>query len=258
MKILVIGNSHAAMIRQAAECDIGAGHDFTFFAQPKTGPTDVVFNRTHVQASSTPLKQTLKKLGMPLSVDFAEYDGIILVSMAASVFATTSLTQHHWVMDWHDTPPGDTRSPISVTLLETLVKDAIAQRTAAQFAQHIRHHVPHPIAVIGQPCPATAVLHDTAPRSRYVATAVQRQEGKYHLNVVETAHRSFFETFHRVKFINQPKHTIEQGCITKDIFTQGARRLDIRQAQKIDDVGHANVTYGRLVLQAALDYLQTS
>ena len=81
MKLLVIGNSHAGMLRHAAEDVRTQSSGLIFMAREGTGPLSLRPRGSVLAASHKELREALTRLGMPHSVDLREVDAAVLVGI---------------------------------------------------------------------------------------------------------------------------------------------------------------------------------
>ncbi len=249
MKLLMIGNSHAAMVADALSQGGGDGLDVTFFAQAGRGPVGAAFDGAKITAEDPKLRAALDTLGMPETVTLTDYDAIVLVGMTTSVFSAVPLTQKHRILEWKPDPlAAPWRTPVSQALVAETLRHSVLDGQAMRYVRHIRGVTDCPIRLLPQPLPSEDIL--THPKWGAFKNTAKWGEGAFHAQAVTQAIAAAFGDFSALECLVQPASTVAQGFLTKSKFRKGAKRLNIKYVQEEDDVLHANAAMGKLMLAA--------
>lgn len=256
MKVLVFGNSHTACLMEAwREGEVAAGHEVSFFVRSGSGVTDYALNGTRIAASTEAMVSFLGRLGLATEQELGDFDAFAVVASEVSLFLLVQTLNVYRVLDWPQAAASD-RPALTEAVLRIALSEALMGTNAARLMADLRA-VPgladRPIHLLPQPFPSERLMQ----KGRNPAGAGFRRLLRERLGA--TAASLFGEELVRfaAKFgavlHPQPAETIVQDCLTAAPFSSQARRLfDLNRHQPPDDILHANLAYGRLVLAQVL------
>lgn len=253
MKICVIGNSHAGMLIQAINDRPSGDLDFTYFAKQGRGPAGAQMRGSVMHAKRRELRRTLKRLGMPLSVDLAAQDMFVVVAMSVSMFTIAAMTDRHAVWGWPSTGAETQedalpdRPLMSSALLQAALADGIGQSLAYTMITRIRKVSDSPILFVPQPCPSETLLNQPG-RCGAMQRLFRRKDGDRAAGALMQAHRQTIGSQPDVLIAQQPADTITGGCLTREAFSRDGVRLNLGGRHDERDILHANAAYGARVL----------
>lgn len=258
MKLLVVGNSHAAMLMAAHRDSPESGREITFYAKPGMTPGEVALAGTELWANTPEMRERLAALGTPERVDMAAYDALVLVGSTVSTFGAVRLAQSHLVTGWpsaaRDMAQG-TESPgapmprpmLSGAAYDAALADTIHAGLSHQLLSDLRTQSELPAFVVPQPYPAEAILE---PGSKYPVFRKlhKRGDGPMIARALTRAHEDAFAAMRATTLLIQPRTTVARDFLTGDAYTRGAVRLNIDHRQPSADILHAGPAMGALIL----------
>ncbi|MHA6261712.1 hypothetical protein ACXYMO_00780 [Arenibacterium sp. CAU 1754] len=258
MKICVIGNSHVGMLNQAYREVRPEDMSLTFFAQQGRGPEHFGIRGTELFAAKRDLRRTLRRLGMPIQVDLQDFDAIAVVSMTATVFSILPFVTGYSVYGWPSTEgdieemrkpgaPPMTRPLISEPALDAAIQAEIKRNIAHRLVDEVRKVLDIPILLVPQPFPSADVLKD---KTRHIGLRRLRwrKDGQDAVRMVRQAHDRVFAARSGVTLLEQPQQTVAHDFLTQPEFARGGAKLNLTGRQPDSDILHANMDYGKLVL----------
>lgn len=246
MKLLVIGNSHAGMLRHAAEGAGTQGPELIFMAREGTGPLSLRPRGSVLAASHKELREALTRLGMPHSVDLQEVDAVILIGMSASVFQLGAMLSRHDVWGWSEADEGRPllSEPALLAGLRASIEDSLAYRLAIRVRRARRDL---PILIVPQPYPSEAILGSEG-RFGGIRRLKYRGTGARAAEALDAAHAGVFGQMRDVHLVPRPPEAVVHGCFSHLDFMRDAGRLSLAGRQPDEDILHANRRYGAEVL----------
>ncbi|ASP22265.1 hypothetical protein ANTHELSMS3_03642 [Antarctobacter heliothermus] len=253
MKLCLIGDSHAAMLIAAHRLD-PAGENLTVFAKPGLVAGDIALDGPRLRAASVDMHARLAEMGMPDTLNLADFDAVAIAGLVPSAFAAARLQQGHSVTGWPsgahsiakaltDAPAAKTRPLLSraayVASLTGLCQTSLAARIASI--------APCPVVVIAQPFPSDALLDKdgTYPIFRRL---LRHGDGSALAADLITAHRAGLTPLSGTTYLPQPADTLSHGCLTQAGFMRGGPRLSNGTRQDSNDVLHGNAALGARLL----------
>ncbi|MCB1343151.1 MAG: hypothetical protein KDK24_19190 [Pseudooceanicola sp.] len=254
MRLCFIGNSHTGMLVQALRESAPQGVEATFFAHPGRGPEGVRLRNGQLRATTREMKRSLARLGMPDVVDVAAQDAFVLVGMTATVFSLLPMLQTHRVFGWSADVADVERALVSETALEAEVAQVIATGLAVEFITKIRRVSAAPILLVAQPAPSEEAVGGKA-RHVGLRRILRRGQGAAVQALLARAHA---RALSGVTVLAQPEETLVHGYLSAARYMRGAGRLNPGGRQPEDDILHANVEYGALVLDQVLSAARKS
>lgn len=240
--LCVIGNSHVAMLKDALP-------DAVFFAQPGKGPAAVEFIDGGLFTIDQALSSDLTRMGMPTRLEFSDFDAVVIVGMAPTLFHLVPITAKCHVSDWPGAWSTALADPYGPALTRPLVTAAMLRAEIAQRSQTCLTHryaqaagaTGRPVLVLSQPAPSVAILDD--PSFGNWKRMIERDLGAAHLDLLNAGiHDGFAEL--GVTHIAQPASSLVHGCLTSPEYMRGSKRLETGD-QPADDILHGNAALGR-------------
>ena len=254
MRVLVIGNSHAACLIEAwrsrgAEPARAAGLAMDFFARAGAALTEFACDAGRVFAPTPEGRAFQQRLGQKESFMLADYDSIVVIGHELSIFRLVQIVGRSHVLGW----PYDNRPDLAV-ITRACLRDALADALDATNAARILRQLGPALAATGQrllavpqPFPSPAICEGRTKAmhfARICEAGIGPQCRELFNSVAETRMAAL-----GALFLPQPPQTVVDGILTRTAFTTGAKRLvDLTKPQATGDVLHANAAYGALIL----------
>lgn len=254
MKILVIGNSHAACLieawreRQAEH----PGVEIDFFARGGAAQDEYLIDGGRLSAPTEAGAAFQAKLGQKAEFEISAYDRIATIGHGLSAFKLVRILNKNHILGWayrneHDLP----------VITETCLRDALADYlhdcNATRILQRLRPAITteQQLFALPQPYPSEVVLDGPAKAVGFVrlCRAGIAKASQHLYEKVAAAHLKALGA----TFLPQPGETVAEGVLTARRFTLGANCLyDLNQPQPPQDELHANSAYGGLLLRQIL------
>lgn len=250
MKALVFGNSHTACLIEAWRERAVPGAALEFFVRSGSGVAGYALEGTRIAAATDGLKTFLTRLSLPVAQDLAGFDALVIVGSEVSMFHVVHVLNRYRILDW-PMPQRPEMPALTEAVLRLAVAEALRGSNAGQLMATLRA-VPaltaKPIHLLPQPFVSERALTSKKVGAGFKRLCREKIGDLAAAVFTEEAARlaaDFDATFHP-----QPPPTIVRGCLTAEAFTDKARRLiDLNQLQPTEDILHANLAYGRLMLQ---------
>jgi hypothetical protein len=253
VRVLVIGNSHAACVieawrlrrdRETAEGDL----QLDFLARAGSIVDEVGVDGERLFALTPEGKAFQHRLGQRDSFALAEYDAIAVIGQELSIFHLVGIVGRTHVLGWDY---GNRRDfpVITRAALRDALSDAIDDSGAATVLRRLG-----PVAAargigllaVTQPFPARAILEDA--RGAGIAMIIRAGIGGLCREMYETVAAARMSAL-GAGFVPQPPQSVVDDILTDRAFTAGAKRLvDLTKSQPKGDVLHANAAYGASVI----------
>lgn len=259
MRIVLIGNSHAAMLIAAHRAD-PRGESLTVFAKPGLEAADIALEGSVLRAASSEMVDRLVLLGTPPQVDLAQADVVVIAGLAPSAFAAVRLAQGHSIAGWPSAQAAVARAlrPDGPALKRPLMSRAAylaallaltETSLAARLLRGLRAVSDAPAVFVPQPFPSEAVLAADGkyPVFRRIA---QAGDGTALAGDLARAHAEALGALPRVTALAQPADTLCLGCLTAAPYMRDAPRLSEGTQQEQGDVLHGNAALGARFLAA--------
>jgi len=256
-RILFLGNSHLAALRQAHVADPARwpGISATFLGAHKDLLLQTAIRDGRLVPLTPQAEQAFRRLARVADVDIAGQDVIVLTGcMVAVASAATAARDMRWPgLPSLETCPDLAAMPmrlVSYPAACATVRAVLARRLGPQLARHLRGQgVAAPIWLTCQPR-VSAVIR-TAPRAMTRAQngAVDTGDAAALSDLFDhAAARAMADA--GADFLPQPPQTIAHHILTALPYVQGAVRLADRPGlpQPDHDIMHANAAYGAAVL----------
>lgn len=256
-RILFLGNSHLAALRQAHAASPGRwpGIAATFLGAHKDLLLQTELRQGRLVPVTPQAQQAFQRLAQVADVDVAGQDLIVITGcMVAVASAATAARDMRWpglpsLANCADLAAMPARLVSRAAACAT-VQAVLARRLGPELARHLHAQgAAPPIWLTCQPR-VSAVIH-AAPRpaTRALSEALATGNAAGLSALFETAARRAMADA-GAEYLPQPPHTITHHILTALPYVQGAIRLAERPdlAQPEDDVLHANAAYGAAVL----------
>ncbi|WP_225026929.1 hypothetical protein [Xinfangfangia pollutisoli] len=250
MRLLVIGNSHAACLIEAWRGADGAhgATEVDFFARAGTALGEFAIEGRRLYAPTAEGRAFQAQLGQKAEFDLAGYDAILVVGHELSGFRLVRILNRNHVLGW----PYRNRLDIPVITepclrdaLDDSLEDITATRLLRQIAPALSADRQRLIA-LPQPYPSQIILQGKAKSVGFVRLC-RAQVGAQCRALFETVAQAHLAGI-GAAFLPQPDETVVEGLLTGQDYTLGARRLsDLSQTQPPQDELHANARYGALI-----------
>lgn len=257
MRVLVLGDSHAACLMEAWRAGgWGGRHQVAFFARPAGRPFPHVIGDGRVAAGSEAFAVFLAGLGQAAEHALAAQDAVVIVGCGVSLFPMAQVLGVYRVLGWPEKAPDEERPALSEAVLRVAMAEALEASAAARMAAELRADpamAGKTVHLLPQPFPSERLMRSGGKAGGGVRRAVRRGLGKA-MGDVFLEEVEGFAARAGLQLHVQPPETVRRGCLTADSFTEGARRLvNLAQSQPTEDILHANAAYGRLMLRQILD-----
>lgn len=255
MRVLVFGNSHAACLMEAwREGVVCAGHEVAFFVRSGSGVTDYALNGTRIAASEA-MASFLERLGLAAEQDLAGFDALVVVASEVSMFPLVQVLNSYRVLEWPERSRAE-RPALTEAVLRIALSEALMGTSAARLIADLRA-VPgladRLIHLLPQPYPSERLMQmgrnpSGAGFRRLLREGLGAQAARVYSEELTRFAGRFGAVLHP-----QPAESITQDCLTALGYSTKARRLfDLNRHQPQEDILHANLAYGRLVLAQIL------
>ncbi|WP_158964864.1 hypothetical protein [Chachezhania sediminis] len=254
MKILILGNSHTAMMIQAADDGLPPGMDVTFLAKPGPGPEGLRLDGKTLVAEDPDLIAFLDRTGMPRSVDLSAYDAVALVAMGITVYHAAGLVRGHALPGWPSAdgigallkddfqplPRPLLSVPAATASLHALAEGSLSNRLLGM----VRQATDRPVFVVPQPYPSAGLLTRTD-RAQALRDVHKAGDGAAIAALLAAAQARAVATVPDAHVLPRPEASVRHGFLTDPAWMRGSLRLGGATGHGEDDVLHANASYGR-------------
>ncbi|MBE2278268.1 MAG: hypothetical protein IAE87_18460 [Rhodobacteraceae bacterium] len=254
MKLLVIGNSHAACLIEAwrAVRAEGLGVEMDFFVRGGGALREFGFDGRRVFTPNPEFRAFLQRLGQKDEFLLSDYDAIVVIGHELSAFRLVRILNRHHVLGW----PYRNRRDLP-TITEACLTDALADSLDEINASAILRRIGpvtagQKLIVVPQPYPSEIILDHPAKAVGFVRLCRARI-GNRCQTLFEVAMQRHVARL-GADLLLQPAGTVVHGLLTARAYTAGSARLaDLDQRQPVDDILHANALYGGLILAQILE-----
>lgn len=253
MKVLVIGNSHAACLIEAwrnFQPDTPA-IEMAFFARGGAAALDGFgCDGARIYASTEAAVAFQSRLGQQSEFAISDYDAIVVVGHELSSFRLVHILNKNHILGW----PYPNRLDMPM-ITEACLKDALTDSLQAANATRILQTVLPAISTqrqkliaLPQPYPSQIILQGAAQSVGFVRVC-RAGIGAQCRTLFEAVAAAQMAEIGAV-FIPQPAETVAEELLTATGYTEGAKRLyNLSQRQPQTDELHANAAYGALLFQ---------
>lgn len=218
MNIAILGNSHVAAWKLAADEAERANVDVTFFAATSNNLLRVKAEGDEIRASDGDLLQQVRRTSGAAAIKPDDHDLIVIIGL---------------------TKVPDLEARFSSGVIDMLVGGIREYSGAAQLLRKIGPMTAKAVVVIPEPLPAD-------PTPKYPPN-FKPMSYKERLAVLQRA-------FPDATVLGQPEHTLQDQLRTKSGFSSRAPRLDPdADLQPASDYTHMNAEFGRACWRSLFD-----
>jgi hypothetical protein len=257
MKVCVIGDSHMAMVAAAYHATSNDDMQMVFFGKPGLAVEEVSLDGTVLSFTDKRQNTLLAEMGTPEKIDLSEFDAIVFVAMAASIFSAVGLVSQHRVAGWPSTQEMLQSTPLDAPFKTHLLSQAAMQANLVEttkrgatfyLLQGLRHHSQVPVFVVPQPYPSERVLK-RAGKYGVFKRVHWAGEGKQIVASLVQSYIDVFAPIDQVTLLQQSASTISKDFFTSDEYSRDGVRLRELRKQGRKDILHANAAFGERVLE---------
>lgn len=256
MRVLVIGNSHAACLIEAwrsHDAQAAGGLRMDVFARAGTALTEFRIDGGRLFAPTPEGRAFQRRLGQKDDFALADYDSIVVIGHELGIFRLVRIIGRSHVLGW----PYDNRPDLAVITRDCL-RDALSDALDATNAAGILRQLGPAVAAtrqrllaVPQPFPSRAICEEGTKAISFLRIS-KAGIGPHCRELFASVAATRMAALGAV-FLPQPPQTVVEGILTSDAYTAGARRLvDLTRPQAKSDVLHANSAYGALILDQIL------
>ena len=259
MKICMIGDSHLAMMVNAQKEQSFDGLEIAPVSWPRQFFDQLKWHGTEISAEGPELIGHWERSGLPPKIDLSDFDLLVFVSNTTTAFHAFTVLREHIVTGWNESelvvktlnsPMGapDDRRLMTQDALTACLTGCIKENHTYKFVDHVRQHCDIPIVVI----PAPYLAESSLKRRKNLwglKLVLRNKDGAALARSLHEAHEIAFGAFSNLKLLRQPEEAIVRGCLTKEIYREGARRFGSQALHGADDILHAGPLLGALWLK---------
>lgn len=258
MRMCLIGDSHVAMFIEQLAREPLENVEVQIVAQPGTGPQDASMHGSILAAETDELAEYLLKFGTPRTVDLNDFDLVVFISQTITAFDVFPLLRTHNVSNWnaaivatenfekHHRAPLEKHLLTESALVAALV-DKARSRLTYKLAKKLRTSSDVPINIVPSPLLAETTL-EKRPKITGLRRVQSSGDGANLYNCLSRACKMAFSDISDTQVIFQPEYTITKGCLTKESYREGSKRLESRKPHFQDDILHAGPNLARELL----------
>lgn len=254
MKLLFLGNSHIAALRDAYGQFAGdwPGVEMQFVGGHKDHLADTAVEDGVLTPLSADTAAVLANFGgSQAGVDLRRTDAVIVVGCQVAMSRAAALYRS---ARWAGLPTARDGVPDGCALVSepcfgAMLQTALVGNLGARLLRILARGTEVPLYLTSQPRTTTGILgrknHALSVLNDLVANGDGTAVSAMFDNHATTLCRALGGTF-----LPQPPQTIDRDVLTARAFTEGAIRLTAkgRAQQPADDLLHANAAYGRIVI----------
>lgn len=252
MKIAIIGHSHVAALKRAA--DLGApppGVSLRFFGSSGSVRPQLRLEGNRIVSGSRPTRQSYLLTAGIDHIDLDAFDAFAMIGFTFEIRAFLNIFRAHTRYEHAEFAPA--MQIASRAALETVMADILAAAPGWDLGRAIRERTAKPVLMVPSPCPSEDILKRRSFR-RFARTF----DGPYPALVYEEFRTRAQAIADRGGFIYVP-HAAEllaRPALTKPEYGIGSGDVgwtpDSQGPKRRADEWHMNADYGRLVLDDVL------
>lgn len=255
-RVLCLGNSHVAMIRDAAQ-RFGDGWpdlSVTCVGAHRELLLETTCADGWLRPATDAAREAFALLGGGNRVELDGFDAIVVVGCQASATRATEVwkdtrTATMTSVRRHDDPATADWALVSQAAFDAMVQTTLLETLAFRLLRHLRRGTGAPLLLVSQPRLSQKV-HEV-PAERYPGLHALLQSGD--APAISEAHDRNAEVLCEalgVTYLPQPEMTIREAMLTARAFSHGGKKLTEagEYRQPPEDVLHGNATYARRVL----------
>lgn len=251
-RILVIGNSHVAALRNAWADDEHRwdAWDFAFFGLPGSDLSKLHMTDGVLGTKNRQIRARMRRYSQLKALDTTGYDAFVIVG-GYSLIATAGFSMAHRASDFPSVRAAggdDTNDYLLVG--KGLFEGGLDARLISTAAGHIlRQLAPmgRPILIVPEPLPAPDCGDDAEKFGAY-ADLIRRGDQPIWAALFQAAARRCFGD--RAQLLGWPGEAVQDGAFTRADLMRGSMRLDLAEMvpHPVNEYAHANAAYGAIVM----------
>lgn len=237
-QVCVIGNSHAAALRQGWKSIAGdfPGVDLTFFAAPRHLLREVTFRDGALTPADEQLANFFKMTsGDKTEIRLSEYDRIIIAGAGIGVVRFSEIYRTHRPFQMLS----DGTTPISESCLLASALGFLASTPGFRIARMIGT----PVSFIPEPIPAPGLAETDRWRPIWSDARVRQNANVTFRKALDDACTKLNSTI-----LHQPRETVGED-FTHPQFSRDSMVFTLKRKHRQDDFCHMNGEYGATVLR---------
>lgn len=263
----MIGDSHLAMMVNAKKEQRFENLEVTPVSWPPQFYDQLSMRGTEMCADGPELIADWEKRGLAPKIDLAAFQKLVFVSYTITAFSAFAILRDHVISGWNgadflvrrlnadfsgntlDSPmeDQDERKLMTPAVFQQCLAGLIRENPTYKLVDHVRKHSSVPIVVVPAPYLAEHTLkHRPLWRLDQV---LRKNDGAALARSLHQAHEITFGSFSNVTLLRQPDETVVRGCLTQEMYREGARRYGTGAMHSADDILHAGPLLGRLYLK---------
>jgi len=260
MKIAVIGNSHAGMLRAASLSEEFSAVDFDWLVKPGSGLERIVVEGCRLFANDHSMQSYLLSMGMETEIDLREYDAAVFAGRTISTLDVAYISRDYVIVDWVDSDTVDgilmqvsnrwsnvqfiTENAFSDTLLN-MIKQGFTHQAVSVVSQYCAT----PVFVVPQPFLSQKVLLPEVKKHKVFRKISKLNCFPELAELLHRAHHAAFADFPNVTLLQQDNATIFNSLFSKDEYCRNSLRAATLEERVEEDYLHANGEFGKIVLE---------
>lgn len=259
MKICMIGDSHLAMMVNAQKEQRFENLEITPVSWPRQFYDQLSLRGTEMCADGPELIADWERRGLAPKIDLAAFRQLVFVSHTITAFSAFTILRDHVISGWNEaeflvkrlnSPMGgpDDRRLMTPAVFQECLAGLIQESPTYKLIDHVRKH--SSVTIVLVPAPYLAE-HTLKHRSRLwrLRQVLRKNDGAALAQSLHQAHEIAFGSFSNVTLLRQPEETVVRGCLTQEMYREGARRYGTGAMHSADDILHAGPLLGRLYLK---------
>jgi hypothetical protein len=256
VRLLVLGNSHAASLREALRRGAPAAAEVAVFAGPGDVMARTVFDGGRLVAADAAASAALRRVCGVDAVEVATFDAVAVVGCMMAPATATRIWRD---MRWRGLPSVAAAAPagsgpalVPRAAAAASLRAHLGRSLAAALALRVAP-AGRPVIVASQPRASESVLAVPHRLALSAAACARAGDGEA-LSALYEAEAEAACAAVGAGYLPQPPGTVVLGVLTAARFMRKATRLSARPGlpQPEGDVLHANGAYGALVLEGLL------
>lgn len=261
-RVCIIGNSHLIALKDGyslANPKLASGVIPDFLFAPGSELDVQINNGTITPAAGRSRIALSDNESSPNWLTISDYDLFVIVGLGASPAHALRAHQSFRIFPWGE--PG--KRLVSRGVFEAIVSGSLRNAKAFEIAKQLRSNTDVPICVVTQPLPS-AKVRTIVPANELQRVIHDRWKPMFDERLAEVLHSQFTSAAKEVAseigciFVQQPTETLKGSLTDEQYQVQNRVGFDgAGPANEVDDLSHMDREYGRLVLNAVANALDT-
>lgn len=266
MKMAVIGNSHAGMLRAASAREEFSQIGFDWLVKPGKGLESIVTDGNRVFANDTAMRSYLQSLGMNSEIEMGKYDAAVFAGRTVSALDIAYIARDYVVADWIDPDIADNISMqtsdrwskvqfITENALTDTLSTMITRCFTFQAVSGASQCCNTPMFVVPQPYLNQKIMLPGVKKHKVFRKISRLNCFPELAGCLQRAHQIAFSGLPNVTVIQQDEETVFDSLFSKDEYCRGSLRAATLEERVDEDYLHANAEFGEIVLKKILNCL---